>query len=106
MLSLKTCPFCGGRPYLEQAQRGFVNGKSTHVCFIRCSACNARSPRLDLSDFGRTSNCAEAVRLASESWNKRAENTEMVEVKTKQDRARERKQRNNQNTECANLERA
>lgn len=91
MVKLKTCPFCGGRPYLEESQRGFVNGKSTHVCFVRCSVCNARSERVDLSDYGCSSYCGDAIKIVSESWNNRVEDTETVEIMTKRDKYEKKK---------------
>lgn len=71
---LKACPFCGGKPTIEESQRGFVNGKSTHVCFVRCKQCNARSERVDIEAYGHTSYSSEAVQKVSESWNKRIAN--------------------------------
>ena len=68
---LKSCPFCGGRPYLEDSHRSFVNGKSTKVAFIRCKECNARSQRIDISDYGCTSRSFQANQLVADAWNKR-----------------------------------
>ena len=68
---VKSCPFCGGRPYIEESQRGFVGGKSTHVCYVRCRNCNARSQRLNIEDFGHTSRSAEAIEKVVAAWNVR-----------------------------------
>lgn len=72
---VKSCPFCGGKPYIEESQRGYIDGKSTKVCFVRCKWCNARSPRVNLLDYGRTSYSAEAIKDVVEAWNKRATET-------------------------------
>ena len=68
---LKSCPFCGGKPYIEESQRGFVQGKSTKVCYVRCKDCNARSQRLDIQDFGHTSRSSEAIEKIVAAWNVR-----------------------------------
>lgn len=70
-MKVKNCPFCGGRPYLEASQRGFVNGEPTKVCYIRCRNCNARSPRVNVKDFGHTSRSTEAMKTVIELWNRR-----------------------------------
>lgn len=68
---IKSCPFCGGKPYVEESQRGFVGGKSTHVCYVRCKSCNARSQRLNIEDFGHTSRSSEAIEKVVAAWNVR-----------------------------------
>lgn len=68
---LKTCPFCGGEPYLERSHRAFIDGKSTNVCFVRCTDCNARSGRVKILDYGHTSHSVEAEEKAVEYWNRR-----------------------------------
>lgn len=70
---LKACPFCGGRPVIEGSQRGFIDGVSTHVCYIRCHDCNARSPRVNLHDYGCTSTSHQAIREVAEAWNGRVD---------------------------------
>ena len=80
-MELKTCPFCGGLPYVEESSRGYVNGESTKVCYIRCRKCNARSERVNIKDFGHTSRSEEALNLVVESWNRRAEFTRVVNIK-------------------------
>ena len=62
--NLKACPFCGGKPYIESHSRGFVDGKSTRVAYVRCSECNCRTERLPIS-IGQ----AEAVRAVVNKWN-------------------------------------
>ena len=69
--SLKPCPFCGGKAYLEGQARGFVNGSSTRVAYVRCTVCNARSGRIDIADFGRSSHSIDAEREAVAKWNRR-----------------------------------
>lgn len=81
-MQLKTCPFCGGKPYIEESQRGYIGGESTKVCFIRCSVCNARSERVDVRSYGHTTRSKEAVEDVAARWNARADKTEIVEVKT------------------------
>lgn len=65
------CPFCGGKPYLEKSHRAFINAESTRVAFVRCSVCNARSGRVNIKDYGRTSSSLEAENAAIELWNRR-----------------------------------
>ena len=77
---LKTCPFCGGKPYLEKASRGFVGGQPAKVCYVRCKSCNARSERVNIADFGHTSYSGEAIKQVAEAWNSRVDNTELVFV--------------------------
>lgn len=79
-MKIKACPFCGGKPYIEESQRGFINGQSTKVCFIRCKWCNARSPRVDLADYGCTSYSSEAIKDVVEAWNKRAETIKEYDI--------------------------
>ena len=74
MIELLNCPFCGGRAALEKAHRAFVNGETTRVAFVRCSECNARSGRVKLSDYGRTSTSGEAQAKAIAAWNRRCRN--------------------------------
>ena len=73
MGELKPCPFCGGKPYLETRHRTFINAKTTRVAFVRCTACEARTQRFALIDFGCTSFSYEANKRAAEAWNRRAE---------------------------------
>lgn len=68
---MKVCPFCGGKPYLERSHRAFVDGKPTKVTFVRCSVCNARSGRVNISDYEHTSHSIEAENKAIEMWNRR-----------------------------------
>lgn len=68
---IRSCPFCGGRAYLERKFRAFIGGETTLVSFVRCVECNARSGRVKLSDFGKTSRSCQAEKLAVENWNKR-----------------------------------
>ena len=72
---VKSCPFCGGKPYIEESQRGFVGGKSTHVCFVRCRDCNARSERVNIEDYGHTSRSSEAIERVVAAWNARVYNS-------------------------------
>ena len=76
-MMIKSCPFCGGKPYIEESQRGFMGGKSTKVCFVRCKVCNARSNKVDLADYNCKSRSAQAIRDVVEQWNKRT--TEVIE---------------------------
>ena len=68
---LLPCPFCGGKPYLERCSRGFINAQSTKIAYVRCLQCNARSKRVPLSDYGKTSHSAEAERVVINAWNSR-----------------------------------
>jgi Lar family restriction alleviation protein len=70
---LKPCPFCGGKPYLEQRHRAFIKAETTRVAFVRCTECEARSNRFQLKDFGNTAVSREANLKAIEAWNRRAD---------------------------------
>ena len=70
---LKPCPFCGGKPYLEQSSRAFVNGEPGRVAFVRCTNCEARTGKVPLMKYGKTSNSIEANDEAVELWNRRDE---------------------------------
>ena len=63
---LKSCPFCGARPYIESRSRAFINGETVRVAYVRCTECNARAERFPNSIGQRAS-----VKLAVEAWNKR-----------------------------------
>lgn len=69
---IKPCPFCGGKAYLERSHRAFINAETTKVTFVRCTVCNARSGRVNISDYGRTSSSVEASSKAVRAWNRRA----------------------------------
>ena len=71
MYNIKKCPFCGGRPVIESSHRAFIDGKTTKVAFVRCSKCNARSGRVNLSDFNRTSYSTDANEKVVQAWNQR-----------------------------------
>lgn len=68
---IKLCPFCGGVPKLERSSRAFIGGESTRVAYIWCTNCNARSPRVPLSKYGKTSASVEAEVEAVNAWNRR-----------------------------------
>ena len=69
---LKPCPFCGGEAHLERNQRAFIGGQTTRVAFVRCTACEARSGRFELRDYGCSNESAEARSAAVLAWNRRA----------------------------------
>lgn len=65
--SLLNCPFCDGRPYVENHHRAYVRTESTHVSFVRCRQCGAHGARFDHREYGRT----QATAAAIEAWNRR-----------------------------------
>lgn len=71
MNNLKPCPFCGGKAFLERSHRAFINAETTKVAFVRCTKCNARSGRVNLSDYGKTSYSTDANLTVINSWNNR-----------------------------------
>ena len=68
---LLPCPFCGGRAYLERHHRAFIDGKTERVAFVRCVKCNARSGRVKVAEYGRTSYSREANCAVIDMWNRR-----------------------------------
>ena len=74
-IKLKPCPFCGGKPYLETNHRAFINAKTTKVAYVWCRNCNARTERIPLEKYGKTSHSFEAELDAIAAWNKRVERT-------------------------------
>ena len=66
MHNLKACPFCGGRPFIESHSRAFLKGEPTHVAYVRCSECEARTTKIPIS-IG----LSEAVHRAVNRWNSR-----------------------------------
>ena len=64
---LKTCPFCGGAPFLESNMRAFVDGESTRAALVHCQVCSARTGKFAIKEHGRQ----QAINLAKEAWNKR-----------------------------------
>ena len=72
---LKTCPFCGGTPYIESDSRGFVKGESTKVAYVRCADCHTRTERFPVSIGHR-----EAIDLAVKRWNMRFNGISLVTV--------------------------
>lgn len=93
MIELRTCPFCGGRPYVEEDQRGFINGQSTHVCFIRCCACNSRSPRIDIDEYKKQMTAREAIDMIAETWNTRVDDAPFMSIKLSSDRKNDKKRK-------------
>ena len=73
---LKPCPFCGGKPYLERHHRAFINARTTRVALVRCTVCEARSPRFELALFGTRNHSGTAELLAVEAWNRRRNDEE------------------------------
>lgn len=74
-IKLKSCPFCGGKPYLETNHRAFINAKTTKVAYVWCRSCNARTERIPLEKYGKTSHSLEAESDAMKAWNNRVEKT-------------------------------
>ncbi|MBQ2348000.1 MAG: Lar family restriction alleviation protein [Clostridia bacterium] len=72
-IKLKSCPFCGGKPYFETNHRAFINAKTTKVAYVRCKSCNARTERIPLERYGKTSHSFETELDAIAAWNKRVE---------------------------------
>lgn len=67
--TLKACPFCGGKAKIEPCSRGFYNGVSTKVAYVRCTTCDCRTGKYDI--HGERFTPAEARRLAINAWNYR-----------------------------------
>ncbi|MGN0557881.1 MAG: Lar family restriction alleviation protein [Acutalibacteraceae bacterium] len=73
---LKPCPFCGGKAYLETHHRAFINGNTTKVTYVRCLNCNARTERIPLEKYGKTSHSSAAEAEAINAWNRRTADRE------------------------------
>lgn len=71
MRMLKKCPFCGGDAYLERSARAYRNSNTERAVFVHCTVCNARSGRVFMSDYGKSSHSKDAEDKAVEMWNKR-----------------------------------
>lgn len=78
-MKIKNCPFCGGKPYLERSHRAFIKAQTTRVAFVKCTECNARSGRVELSKYGNTSHSAKAEEEAIKLWNNRQPMKRIVE---------------------------
>ena len=76
--SVKTCPYCGGEPYIEACHRAFIHGETTKVAFVRCRDCNARTARVPIELYGRTKAVERAIML----WNATMPMREYVVVNT------------------------
>ena len=76
--NVKTCPYCGGIPYIEASHRAFIGGETTRVAFVRCRDCNARTGRVPIKDYGRTKAVERAIML----WNATMPVREYVVVNT------------------------
>ena len=76
MHNLKACPFCGGRPFIESHSRAFLKGEPTHVAYVRCSECEARTSKIPIDPIGQ----AEAVKRAVNRWNSRFECVSYIPV--------------------------
>lgn len=70
-VKLKPCPFCGGKAYLETNHRAFIKAQTTKVAYVRCLNCNARTQRIELAKYGKTSHSIEADNEAVQAWNRR-----------------------------------
>ena len=70
-VKLKPCPFCGGKAYLETNHRAFIKAQTTKVAYVRCLNCNARTQRIELAKYGKTSHSIEANNEAVQAWNRR-----------------------------------
>ena len=66
--NLHPCPFCGGKPYIENETRCFINGQTAKAALVRCTDCNCRTARIPIS-IGRK----QAVESAIMRWNSRYE---------------------------------
>lgn len=71
LATLKPCPFCGGDAVLERSHRAFINGETAKVTFVRCAVCNARSGRVNISDYGHISRSVDAEKKVISMWNRR-----------------------------------
>ena len=73
--SLKPCPFCGGKAKLEKSFRAFIGGETRKVAFVHCVSCSARSGRVPISNYGKSSHSYLAEQKAVDFWNTRAEDS-------------------------------
>ena len=71
MCNMRSCPFCGGKPYLERSSRAYIGGRSMKVAYVRCTECSARGPKIPIMKYGKTSHSVEAELEAEELWDRR-----------------------------------
>ena len=77
---VKSCPFCGGKPYIESSSRGYINGEPTKTAYVRCRNCNARSERVNLKDYNVSSFSMNAVEDVVKAWNRRVSSVKEFDV--------------------------
>lgn len=70
---LRTCPFCGGHARLETHMRTVIKGNVERVAYVYCTVCNARTERVRLSKYDRTSHSDDAESEAVNRWNSRVD---------------------------------
>lgn len=64
---LKPCSHCGGKGFLEEDSRAYMNGESVRCAYVWCTKCHARSAKFDIKETSRV----DAVTKAVENWNAR-----------------------------------
>ena len=64
--SLKSCPFCGGTPYIESRSRAYMKGETIRVAYIRCLSCSVKTAKFPISMGHR-----KAIDMAAYNWNAR-----------------------------------
>ena len=80
MIELKPCPFCGGKPRIDQTAYGTIEHNSCKLSFtIRCSKCNSTAYHaygyiaVNLSADGELNIWHDDREKAVAEWNRRAE---------------------------------
>lgn len=66
--NLKPCPFCGGKAFLERADKAKVGSRRMKVIYARCGNCWARTGRMAYMDDEIDSRL-KAKRDAITAWN-------------------------------------
>ena len=67
-INICTCPSCGSIARLREKNRTVIHGEQTRNCYVYCTECDFRGPRVLYSDYPTTQDAHQA---AIAKWNRR-----------------------------------